>query len=119
MILVDSSIWVNHLRRGDARLKELLEAGRVLVHPFIIGELALGHLRQREAVISGLMDLPESMVAGDDEVLRFIEKNALAGSGIGYVDAHLLASARLTSARLLTGDKLLHKTAEALGLAAA
>ncbi len=98
MIVVDTSAWVDHLRKGDARLKALLGAGQVLVHSFVIGELALGNLRQRDAILQSLQDLPQAASAGDGEVLDFIERNALFGLGIGYVDAQLLASARLSAA---------------------
>lgn len=118
MILVDTSVWVDHLRKGDARLKALLGAGQVLVHSFVIGELALGNLSQREAILRSLQDLPQAVSAGDGEVLGFIEQNALFGLGIGYVDAQLLASARLSAARLWTHDKRLHEAASRLGLAA-
>ncbi len=116
MILVDTSVWVDHLRSGDARLKVLLGAGQVLVHPFVIGELALGNLRQRDAILQSLHDLPQAVSAGDGEVLDFIERNALFGLGIGYVDAQLLASARLSSAFLWTHDKRLRDVAIKLGL---
>jgi predicted nucleic acid-binding protein len=118
MILVDTSVWVDHLRRNDARLKALLEAGQVLIHSFVIGELALRNLRQREAILQSLQDLPKAVSAGDGEVLGFIDRNALFGLGIGYVDAQLLASARLSAALLWTHDKRLHEVAIRLGLAA-
>jgi predicted nucleic acid-binding protein len=118
MILVDTSVWVDHLRKGDARLKALLGAGQVLIHSFVIGELALGNLRQRDAILQSLQDLPPAVMAGDSEVLGFIERNALFGLGIGYVDAQLLASARLSAALLWTHDKRLHEVANKLGLAA-
>ena len=118
MILVDTSIWVDHLRAGNATLAELLEAGRVLTHPFVIGELALGALRQRVAVMTALSDLPSAIVATEAEVLAFIDRHALFGRGIGYVDAHLLAAARLTAGTVLwTNDRKLHGVAEALGMA--
>ena len=119
MILVDTSVWVDHLRKGDQVLGRLLFAGRVLAHPFIVGELSLGVLRQREAVLGALMDLPQATIATEEEVFRFIEVNGLPGSGIGYVDAHLLAATRLTpGAALWTRDKRLSEVAERLGLAA-
>jgi predicted nucleic acid-binding protein len=118
MILVDTSVWVDHLRKDDARLKALLGAGQVLIHSFVIGELALGNLRQRDAILQSLLDLPPAVMAGDSEVLGFIERNALFGLGIGYVDAQLLASARLSAALLWTHDKRLHEVASKLGLAA-
>ena len=119
MILVDTSVWVDHLRKGDQVIGRLLFAGRVLAHPFIVGELSLGVLRQREAVLGALMDLPQATIATEEEVFRFIEANGLPGSGIGYVDAHLLAATRLTpGAALWTRDKRLSEVAERLGLAA-
>ncbi len=118
MILVDTSIWVDHLRQSDARLKKLLESGQVVIHPFVVGELALGNLRQRNVVLSALRDLPQAVSASNEEVLDFIELRALAGLGIGWVDAHLLASTQLTSATLWTRDKRLNTVAARLGLAA-
>ena len=118
MILVDTSVWVNHLRKGDARLKALLGAGQVLIHSVVIGELALGNLHEPDAILQSLHDLPPAVLAGDGEVLDFIERNALFGLGIGYVDAQLLASARLSAAPLWTHDKRLHEVASKLGLAA-
>ena len=120
MILVDTSIWVDHLRSGDAALAALLGAGMVLTHPFVIGELALGSLRQREALLSALSDLPHAAVATDAEVLGFINRHSLYGRGVGYVDVHLLASTRLTAdAEIWTKDGRLHAAAEALGIATA
>lgn len=118
MILVDTSVWVDHLRAGDKALAALLETGMVLAHPFVIGELALGNLRQRAVVLGALADLPQASVATDGEVLHFIDRHALYGRGIGYVDIHLLASVRLTaSAALWTHDKRLREVAEQLSLA--
>ena len=120
MILVDTSVWVDHLRAGDEVLAALLEAGTVLIHPFVVGELALGNLSQREVVLSALSDLPQASIATAAEVLHFIDRHALFGRGIGYVDAHLLAAVRLTAgAALWTNDKKLHDIAEHLKLAAA
>lgn len=119
MILVDTSVWVDHLRAGDKALAALLDAVTVLTHPFVIGELALGNLRQREIVLSALSDLPHATIATDAEVLHFIDRHALFGRGVGYVDAHLLAATRLTAgAELRTNDRRLHGVAVALGLAA-
>jgi predicted nucleic acid-binding protein len=119
MILVDTSVWIGHLRTNNAALAGLLNMGAVLAHPFIIGELALGRMRQREIVLTALAALPGAAVATDAEVLRFIERHALFGRGIGYVDVHLLAAARLSeAASLWTSDKRLHGIADALGLAA-
>lgn len=118
MILVDTSIWVDHLRAGDKALAALLDAGMVLAHPFVIGELALGNLRKREIVLKALADLPHASVATEVEVLHFIERHALSGRGIGYIDAHLLAAAALTAGtELWTNDKRLRGVAVRLGLA--
>jgi predicted nucleic acid-binding protein len=112
VILVDTSIWIDHLRAGDSALTRLLEIGQVLAHPFVIGELALGHLRQRRPILDALHDLPQATVATDVEVLAFIDRQQLTGLGIGYVDVHLLASVQLTpGARLWTRDKRLHAVA--------
>ena len=118
MILVDSSVWIDHLRAGEPALIELLNAGRVLSHPFVIGELACGNLRNREAVLSLLQDLPAAPVATDEEVLFFIERHGLMGKGIGYVDAHLLSAISLAgSGRLWTRDRPLGAVAGSMGLA--
>ena len=120
MILVDTSVWVDHLRRANAALIGLLEAGRVLMHPFVIGELALGHLRNRAAVLRALSHLPRAEVASDAEVLRFIELHRVFGWGVGYGDAHLLAAVKLTAgSRLWTEDRRLGVVAAEMGLAMA
>ena len=120
MILADTSVWVDHLKKGDRALAELLDAGQVLAHPFVIGELALGYLRRRDVVLGALRDIPRATVATDREVLDFIDRHALHGLGIGYVDAHLLAAARLTADTLLwTRDGRLARAAGRLSLAAA
>ena len=117
MILVDTSIWVDHLRSGDQTLVRLLGNGAVLAHPCVTGELALGNLSHRDEVIDLLRGLPQATVAGDDEVLMLIEQEALYGAGIGYVDAQLLAATRLTpDATLWTRDKRLSVVATRLGL---
>ena len=119
MILVDTSVWVDHLRAGNQKLSALLEASLVMTHPFVIGELALGNLSRRMFVLGALSDQPHATLATDAEVLHFIEQHALFGRGIGYVDAHLLAAVSLTSgAALWTHDKRLHGIADQLGLAA-
>lgn len=118
MILVDTSVWVDHLRRGDTRLVDLLERSAVLMHPFVLGEIACGSLNDRVALLELLQDLPAAVLAEGDEVLRFIERYALHGKGIGYVDVHLLASTALTQgARVWTRDKKLRVVAEMLGCA--
>ena len=118
MILVDTSVWIDHLRKGNARLSSILLNASELIHPFVISELACGNIRNRSQVLKLLGDLPASTVADDQEVLFFIEHNNLMGCGIGYVDAHLLASVSLSSrARLWTADRRLHVVATQLGLA--
>lgn len=118
MILVDTSVWVDHLRRGDAGLIDLLERSSVVMHPFVIGELACGNLRERESILELLHDLPAAVVASPQEVLTFIGRHSLQSRGIGYVDVHLLASVALTpGARLWTRDTRLRRTAELLGCA--
>ena len=119
MILVDSSVWIDHLRRTDERLIELLVTEKVLGHPFVTGEIALGNLQRRNAVLADLQDLPQAAVATNDEVLDLINRLPLFGRGIGYVDAHLLAAVRLTSdATLWTAETRLRAVAAELGLAA-
>lgn len=120
MILVDTTVWIDHLRLNDEKLVRLLGDGQVMAHPFVTGELALGNLRNRATILGALQDLPQAVVATDDEVLRFIEQNALFGIGIGYIDAHLLAAVRLSpGAALWTRDKRLLAASIRLGLAAA
>ena len=117
MILVDSSVWIDHLRYGDVELTRLLNAGQVQTHRFVIGELALGSLQNRHIVLSALQNLPQVTVASDDEVLQFIETHSLFGTGIGYIDAHLLAAVRLSPGVLLwTRDKRLLAESVRLGL---
>ena len=116
MVLVDTSVWINHLKTGDARLKKLLTEGLVFVHPFIIGEIACGFLKNRSEIISLLQTLPQARIADESEFLVFIEKNSLMARGIGFVDVHLLASAKLSSCRLWTYDKRLLEIAQEMGL---
>ena len=119
MILVDSSVWVDHLRQGDQLLVTLLEASQVLTHPFVVGELALGSLKNRDSILGNLKGLPQAATATDGEVQQFIESNALFGLGIGYIDAHLLAAVRLnTGTQLWTRDKRLSAIANRMGVAA-
>lgn len=118
MILVDTSIWIDHLRTGDQELGELLREGQVLGHPWVTGELALGHLSRRTEILGLLHNLPQATVATDEEVLTLIDKRQLFGLGIGYVDAHLLAATALTpAARLWTRDRRLAGFAAQHGLA--
>ena len=116
MILVDTSIWVDHLNKGDADLIELLGKGLVLMHQFVIGEIALGNLRQRSSILNHLHDLPLASAASEEEVLTFVEAARLHGTGIGYIDAHLLVAAKLNGAALWTRDTRLLKQAERLKL---
>ena len=117
MILVDTSIWIDHLRSGNAILVDLLGNGAVLGHPWVTGELALGNLSGRHEVIGLLASVPQATEARSHEVLRLIEQEALCGTGIGYVDAHLLAATRLTpDTRLWTMDNRLLAVAARLGL---
>ena len=118
MTLVDTSVWIEHLRAEDKKLTTLLNSSQVLTHPMVVGELACGNLRNRREILSLLGGLPQVLVATDDEVLFFIERHRLMGRGIGYVDAHLLASTALTqSARLWTHDQRLVQVASELNLA--
>ena len=118
MILVDSSVWIDHLRRSNADLSGLLAARVVLSHPFIAGELACGYLPKRNAFLSALARLPVAPVVAHEDVMTFVERHSLAGLGIGWVDAHLLASVTVAGrVSLWSHDKRLAATAEELGLA--
>jgi len=120
VILVDTSVWVDHLRESDEALAGLLEAGNVLAHPFVIGELALGNIPRRDLVLRALHDLPQASVATDREVLHLVDQHLLFGLGIGYLDAHLLAAVLLTAgAGLWTRDRRLERAADRLGLTTA
>lgn len=116
MVLVDTSVWVSHLRDGNTVLADLLNDGRVLCHPLILGELACGNLKDRAVILSFLQRLPMSIEAEHEEVLFFIENNRLMGRGIGYVDAHLIASAVLTGVPIWTLDKKLAQAADDLNI---
>jgi predicted nucleic acid-binding protein len=119
MILADTSIWIDHFRRSDLRLARFLDRGEVVMHPFVIGELALGYVPDIAEMMVDLRTLPRAIVADTDEVLKFIAHRKLSGSGIGYVDAHLLAAAALAPETFLwTRDKRLHSAARSLTLAA-
>jgi predicted nucleic acid-binding protein len=119
MILVDASIWIDHFRAANALLDDLLGRQQVLGHPFVTGELAVGSLRARRTLLGQLDDLLPAYLAQDAEVRAFIEAQRLFGIGIGYVDAHLLASASITpGCQLWTRDKRLGAAAERLGCAA-
>jgi predicted nucleic acid-binding protein len=119
MILVDTSIWIDHLHSSEAWLSALLNEALVCTHPMIIGELALGSLRDRQTILRLLSDLPSTPLAAHAEVLRFIEAHVLYGIGLSLVDAHLLAAVRLSSPdRLWTRDRRLRMAAERLGVCA-
>lgn len=117
MILVDTSVWVEHLKIGDPDLVHLLNDGQVLGHPFVLAELALGGLRNRKDVMAAMAGLPQSVVATHEEVMTMIDSRRLWGRGVGFVDAHLLASAALSGARLWTRDRGLAAVAATLDLA--
>jgi predicted nucleic acid-binding protein len=114
MILVDTSVWVSHLRDGNTELANLLNNGMALCHPFIVGELACGNLKDRADILSFLQLLPMSIEVEHEEVLSFIENNRLMGKGIGYVDVQLMASAVLTGVPIWTFDKKLAQAADCL-----
>jgi predicted nucleic acid-binding protein len=107
MLLADTSVWVNHLRRSDPRLQQALLDDQILMHPFVLGELACGSLHKRASILSDLGELPMAISADHGEVLEFLERHRLYAKGIGWVDAHLLASAALTRCRLWTHDSRL------------
>ena len=117
MILLDTSVWIDHLRKSEDLVGDLLAQDHILAHPFVIGELALGSMRRYDLMVTALLELPQAAMATTSEVLHFVKRHALMGSGIGYVDAHLLASAKLMPSTLLwTRDKRLKKIATALGV---
>lgn len=114
MILVDTSVWVDHLRRGDKVLTSLLNEGVVLCHPFVVGELACGNLRKRDEIMSLLTALPSARLAGHEEAIRLVSQRRLMGRGIGWVDVHLLASSLLSQSKLWTKDRALGAAASLL-----
>jgi hypothetical protein len=111
MVLIDTSVWVSHFQEGNPQLEALLMKGRVVCHPFIIGELACGNLKNRKEILSLLEALPAATTADHKEVLYFIEQHQLMGIGLGYVDVHLLASAHLSRILFWTRDKKLREAA--------
>jgi predicted nucleic acid-binding protein len=117
MILTDTSIWIDHLRSSDSHLIHLLDRELLWMHPWVVGEIACGTLANRKAVLTNLQKLPRVHPAREDEVLFMLENHTLMGRGIGYIDLHLLAAARLNGIRLWTRDKRLHKTASDLQIA--
>lgn len=120
MILVDTSVWVDHLSRGDAAMAELLESGTVWGHSWVTGEIAMGNLPDRAAVLGSLARLPQAPVAASREVHELIERHRLFGRGLSWIDVHLIASTLLSpGATLWTRDRRLALAAEELGIAAA
>jgi predicted nucleic acid-binding protein len=116
--LVDTSIWVDHIRAGNADLARLLDERGVLTHPLVIGEVVMGNLRDRRMFVHSMRRLPRATVATDEEVLGFVERHKLFGLGLSYADAHLLAALQLTpGANIWTRDRRLYEAAQGLGLA--
>lgn len=115
-MLVDTSVWIDHLNRENSELSSLLDEGEAFIHPFVIGELACGNLKDREEVLGLLRELPQAPVAEHDEVLAFVARHRLMGKGLGWVDVHLLASAALLHSRLWSLDKQLAAAAQQLQL---
>ena len=111
MILVDTSVWIDHLRNGNRQLVNLLNDGDVICHPFIVGELACGNIKNRKEVLSLMQSLPTAIQASHQEMLKFIEIKKLMGKGLGYIDAHLLASTFLSNVTLWSLDKKLSEIA--------
>jgi predicted nucleic acid-binding protein len=116
MLLADTSVWIQHFRRGETRLADRLSDGLVLMHPFVSGELACGNLKGRAETLSDLNALPSAMVATESEVMKLIEGRRLWGRGLGWVDIHLLAAALLSRCQFWTLDKKLREAAAELGL---
>lgn len=118
MILADTSVWVDHLRSGTDALRAELDGKNILIHPFVVGEVAMGHLSPRGQIMEAFDDLPAATVATDREVLRFVERHRLFGTGVGYIDVHLLVAVQLTADALLwTYDRRLAETARRVGMA--
>src|SRR3972149_8378229 len=116
MVLVYTSIWVLHLQEGNVKLERLLNDGDVVCHPFIVGELACGNLRNRLEILSLLQALPMATQAEHEDVMQFIDNYSLMGKGLGYIDMHLLASALLTEVPIWTLDKKLDEVSTELGI---
>ncbi len=117
MILADTSVWVDHFRRGSTQFRDMLDDAQVLCHPFILGEIACGSIRNRQEILRLLRLLPSTTPATDQEALNFLELHRLYGRGLGWVDVHLLASALLTGIRIWTLDKRMAMAASYLGIA--
>ena len=118
MILVDTSVWVDHFKKRDRRISDILEQRQILTHPYVIGEIMLGQFTDRLLIRELFVNLESCAVASQTEILEFIETEKLFGRGVGLIDVHLLASARLSSAKLLTHDKRLRQVASELRLSA-
>jgi predicted nucleic acid-binding protein len=116
MVLVDTSVWIEHFRKNNPALQQLLNEAVVLIHPFVIGELACGNLKNRRRILADLNALPFAISPAHDEVLRLIEERKLEGLGIGWIDGHLLASALLSNCRFWTLDGRLDRAAAAAGV---
>ena len=116
MILVDTSVWVDHFRVTDNRLTQMLLDGHVLCHSFVIGELACGHLRRRAEILTLLKNLPRLPAVLDDELMTFIDVHRLMGRGLGWTDVHLLAAAFVSRGSLWTKDRRLADAAKRLGV---
>jgi predicted nucleic acid-binding protein len=115
VILVDTSVWIDHLRKGHRVLAQMLEASRVLTHSFVVGELACGSLSRRNMILENLRRLPAAVSASDEEVSAMIERKRLWGKGIGWIDAHLIASALLSDCLLFSSDERLNRAAREAG----
>ncbi|MFC2167264.1 type II toxin-antitoxin system VapC family toxin [Acidobacteriota bacterium] len=116
MVLVDTSVWISHLRKGNSQLQVLLMDGKVACHPYIIGELACGNLKNRQEILTLLEALPKTELAGHDEILYFIDQHRLMGKGLGLIDMHLLVSTQLSGVSLWTLDNNLKDAADELNL---
>jgi predicted nucleic acid-binding protein len=116
VILADTSVWINHFRGSERGLVPLLTEDQILVHPFVVGELSLGHIPHRHQILAHLQSLPRVLSATDEEVLGWVEKRRLFGKGIGWVDAHLILSCLLSGAEFWTADKTLSAAARTNGV---
>lgn len=115
-VLIDTSVWIAHLREDEPTLRRLLQNGLVMMHPFVMGEIACGNLRPRSAILKDLATLDPAPRAQDAEVMRLLENRTLWGKGLGWIDVHLLASTLISDARLWTLDRALHTAANRLGV---
>ena len=116
MTLVDTFVWIEHFRKGDQTLQDLLSDSKAVVHPFIVGELACGNLKNRAEILHLLSELPQSIVAEQSEVLKLLESKKLFGTGLGWIDVHLLASALLSNVTMISYDKAVLEAASRLGI---